>query len=170
MRAIQGLAAASLAALLAAGLAGCGSTCVAKGDRIVVDVVSGADLNDTGAGPQTVRYQVWAVRDRTMFDAARAEALASAEGVGTFERQGLGRAFVSDSNWIKPADRLSVVGLVDDDNQFAYVGIAVLFPTPQKAIVALDCSSHDGYTVVKPEHHVVFTLGRNTVQLLKAAP
>jgi hypothetical protein len=156
------VSAAVLAAAL--GAAGCGSACVAKDDNIVVDVQSTRGLNDTGAGPQHVRFQVWAVANRQMFDNASAEALAGAEGVANFERQGMGKVFLTDSNWIKPESTKTVVQRVEDDKQYGWVGIAVMYPEPRKAIVALDCSEHAGYAVKKPEHHVTFTLAKSAVE------
>lgn len=164
IRAARRLAAVPLALAFAAAAAGCGSPCVAKDDRIVVDVLSAATLNDAGAGPQHVRFQVWAVRDRAMFESARAEALAEAESVETFERQGLGRVFVTDSNWIKPSSTRRVVLRVDEDQQYTHVGIAVLYPEARKILIPVDCDRHPGYTPGRPEHGVVFTLGTQTVE------
>jgi hypothetical protein len=148
----------------ASALPGCGGACVAKDDKIVVDLISAADLNDTGSGPQHVRFQVWAVRDKGMFDGARPEALAESDGVSTFERQGLGTVFVTDSSWIKPNSSRQVVLRVPEDEQFTHVGVAVLFPEPRKVIGALDCDDRAGYKVEKPEHKLTFSLGRSTVE------
>lgn len=148
----------------AAALAGCGSPCVAKEDRLVVDLISAAGLNDAGVGPQHVRFQVWAVRDKAMFESARADALAESESVESFERQGMGRVFVTDSNWIKPASTRRVVQRVEEDSQYSWVGIAVLYPEARKVLVPLDCTKHAGYTPGRPDHSVVFTLGPQTVE------
>ena len=147
-----------------AALAGCGSPCIAKDDRLVVDVLSSASLNDAGAGPQHVRFQVWAVRDKAMFASARAEALAESEGVETFERQGLGKVFVTDSSWIKPSSTRRVVLRVDEDSQFTHVGIAVLYPEARKVLIPVDCAKHPGYTAGRPDHTVTFSLGTQTVE------
>ncbi|MCE9637031.1 MAG: hypothetical protein K8T90_15105 [Planctomycetes bacterium] len=157
---------ATLALFLAAAgsLAGCSSPCVAKEDRLVVDLLSAPTLNDAGVGPQHVRFQVWAVRDKAMFESARADALAESEGVEAFERQGMGRVFVTDSSWIKPASTRRVVLRVDEDSQYTHVGIAVLYPEARKILVPLDCAKHAGYTPGRPDHSVVFTLGTQTVE------
>lgn len=162
---MRGIAVVVSLGLLAAApaLAGCGGACVAKDDRIVVDLVSSADLNDTGSGPQHVRFQVWAVRDKAMFDGARTEALAEAEGIGTFERQGLGKVFVTDSSWIKPGSTRQVVLRVAEDEEFSHVGVAVLFPEPRKVIGALDCDERTGYKPEKPDHKLTFSLGRQSI-------
>jgi len=168
---MRGLAAVGFVVAVAAGslpLAGCG-TCVAKSDRIVVDVVSAPDLNDVGGGPQHVRFQVWAVRDQKMFDAARTETLAEAEGVATFERQGLGKVFVTDNSYIKPGSSRQLVLLVGEDKEFTHVGIAVLFPDAKKVVGALDCSERAGYKVEKPDHKLTFNLGRQSVEAAPAA-
>lgn len=147
----------------AAALPGCGGKCVAQDDRIVVDLVSSQDLNDTGAGPQHVRFQVWAVRDKTLFDGARPEALAEADGVTTFERQGLGTVFVTDSSWIKPGSSRQVVLKVTEDLQYTHVGVAVLYPEPRKLLGALDCEEREGYKAEKPDHKLTFSLGKSTL-------
>jgi predicted component of type VI protein secretion system len=164
--AVFGLVAAAAGTL---SLPGCGS-CVAKSDRIVVDVVSSADLNDMGSGPQHVRFQVWAVRDRQMFDGARTEALAEADGVATFERQGLGKAFVTDSSWIKPGSSRQLVLKVDEDEEFTHVGIAVLYPESKKVAGALDCTERPGYSVAKPDHKLTFSLGKQSIEAAAAEP
>ena len=162
---MRGLVAVGIAAVAAGALplAGCG-TCVAKSDRIVVDVVSAPDLNDTGSGPQHVRFQVWAVRDKQMFEGARAETLAEAEGVATFEKQGLGKVFVTDSAYIQPGSSRQLVLLVAEDEEFKHVGIAVLFEHARKVVGPLDCTERPGYKVEKPDHKLTFHLGRQSVE------
>lgn len=155
--------ATALLAALAAG-AGCGSSCVGEGDRLVVDVHATPDLNDAGSGPQHVRFQVWAVADRGMFDNARADALAGPD-TSTFERQGMGKVFVTDSAWITPGATRQLAVRVLLDDEYTHVGIAVLYPEPQKAVVPVDCGEHPGYRREDANHHVEFTLGAHAVEV-----
>jgi type VI secretion system VasD/TssJ family lipoprotein len=154
---------AVLAAALAA--AGCkGTPCVAKGDQIVVDLSTSPDLNDTGAGPQHVRYQVWAISNPLMFQNASPAALTEADKSGGFQQQQLGRPFLlpTESNWIQPgvAARRLVLG-VDMDEQFTHVGIVVNYANPTKLLVPLDCKPHEGYSSAKPYHNVAILLLRD---------
>jgi type VI secretion system VasD/TssJ family lipoprotein len=151
--------------LAAAGLAGCGSPCVAKGDQIVVDVVAAANLNDTGAGAQHVRFQVWGVSSRTMFEAVAAEALSDPAKAAALERQGAGRVLFDESNWIQPGTRRRLVLNVDDDEQYKAVGIAALYTRPSKAVIDVDCKAHPGYVEAKPQHRVVFVLKQQSLEV-----
>ncbi len=144
-------------------LAGCGSTCVAKGDRLVVDLVGASDLNDAGEGPQHVRFRVWAVRDATIFNSTDAATLAEGDAE-VLERQQMGKAFAVDSSWLKPGGTRRVFETISEDEQFTHVGVAVLYPQPRKELVPLDCSSRPGYSSAKPEHRVSFLLDRNSVR------
>jgi type VI secretion system VasD/TssJ family lipoprotein len=152
-------------AAAAGGLAGCGSPCVAKGDQLVVEVIAAPNVNDTGAGAQHVRFQVWGVSSRTMFESVGAETLSDPAKVAALERQGAGRAFFDESNWIQPGTRRRLVLNVDDDEQYKAVGIAALFTRPTKAMVEVDCGEHAGYVEAKPQHRVVFVLKQQSVEI-----
>jgi predicted component of type VI protein secretion system len=151
--------------LLTAGLAGCGSTCVAKGDRVEVTVASTASLNDSGQGAQHVRFQVWAVKDAQLFAkmaAERPDELANAQNADRFPQ--LGKA-IDSGEWIKPASSRSGTVEVTDDAQFTHVGIIALYTTGARtALIPLSCQSSDpGYGVKKPVHSVRFSMDEKGV-------
>jgi hypothetical protein len=157
--------AALAAATLLAGLAGCGSPCVAKGDRVDVTIVSSATLNDVGQGPQHVRYQVWAVRDAALFArmaAERPEELANRDNAEKFPQLGKG---IDSGEWMKPASQHSGAVDVADDNGFTHVGVIALYATGARtSLIALSCKNSDpGYGVAKPVHSVRFTMDTKSV-------
>ena len=156
-------------AVLAAVLlvAGCGGReCGDKGDSLIVDVNTTKNLNDSGGGPQHVRFQVWAVKDKSMFENASPDALTESESVANFERQGRGKVFISESNWIKPESTRTLIQSVSDPKEYGWVGIAVAFPKPHKALVSIDCEEKQGYKATKEEttkHRVTFTIAKQSV-------
>jgi type VI secretion system VasD/TssJ family lipoprotein len=158
-----------LAAAGALALGGCGSTCVAEGDRLVVDLVGSQDMNDAGEGPQHVRFRVWAVRDAAIFQGADASALAEADPA-VLERQGMGRPFATDASFLRPGGTRLLYETVAEDGQYTHVGVAVLYPQPRKELVPLDCRTRPGYRAAKPEHRVSFVLDRSTVRPGEAQP
>jgi predicted component of type VI protein secretion system len=156
------IVAAAAALALAPALAGCGS-CLKKDQRLAVRLVTTDTLNDVGGGAQHVQYRAWAVRDRTVWEAAPAEALASGD-VATFAAQGLGTSFPADSSWIRPATESRSFLSVTEDEQFRAVGVAVLYPSPRKALVLVDCKSSAGYREDDDTHTVTFTLDQAEVR------
>jgi hypothetical protein len=159
-RRVARLFALALAAVAAPLAAGCGSTCVAKGDRVEVNVVSTPDLNDSGQGAQHVRFQTWAVRDAALFArmaAERPEELASAANAERFPQLGKG---IDAGEWMKPASTHSGAIEVGDDKQYGFVGLIALYTLGAKtAIVPLSCNDGEpGYKVKKPVHTVRFTM------------
>ena len=58
-----------VAAALSFAAAGCG-TCLSAGEKMTVEVIAGADLNDSkGSGAQHVKYRVWGLNDVAAFEA-----------------------------------------------------------------------------------------------------
>ena len=155
------IAAAVAVAVLAPALAGCGS-CLKQDQRLAVRLVTTDALNDVGGGAQHVQFRAWAVRDRTVWEAASAEALASGD-VATFTTQGLGTSFPTDSSWIRPSSEARSFLSVTEDEQFKAVGVAVLYPTPRKALVLVDCRESSAYHEENDTHTVTFTLDRAEV-------
>ncbi len=143
---------AALGALLLSGLPGCGS-CVTEGDRLVVNVIAADDLNDTGSGPQSVRYRIWAVSESAQFDAATPESLA-ADDPGVHVSRALGNPFPASSAWLTPGLTTRLQLNVASDEQYTHIGIAALFPVGQKQLIALDCEKRSGYRK-KGDDHVV---------------
>ena len=156
----------ALALVAAAGAAfagGCGSTCVKKDQRIGVRLVATPDLNDVGGGPQHVQFRAWAVRDRAVWESLAAEVLAGGE-VSMLVAQGLGTSFPTESSWLRPGYEARSFLAVTDDLQYSAVGVAVLYPAPRKALVALDCARSAGYVVENNAHQLTFTLERADVR------
>lgn len=164
----QGLAVAAVA--LAAGTsAGCGS-CVKVDERIVVDVIAGPDVNAGGGTPQPVRLRVWGVKDRALFESVAVERLVEGDAAA-LERQGIGRAFEDGSGaWVRPGGTIQTVQKRGADEEIAFVGIAVRFPTAKREVIALDCSTRPGYTLARPEHKVVFRLEKDSIVVGGAEP
>jgi hypothetical protein len=155
--------AARLAAVLAvassAVLAGCG-TCVAKGDRVEVTVMSTATLNDTGQGAQHVRFQTWAVRDAELFTkmaAERPDELADAQNAEKFPQLG---KVIDAGEWIKPASKRSGTIEITEDKLYTHVGLIALYTGGARtALIPLTCGDADpGYSVKKPIHFVRFSM------------
>ncbi len=146
-------------------LAGCGSTCVAKGDRVEVSVASTDRLNNSGQGAQHVRFQAWAVRDAVLFAkmaSERPDDLASAQNSEKFPQ--LGKAF-DLGEWMKPASERSGTLDVGEDSLYTHVGLIALYTRGTRtAIVPIDCASgRPEYKVTKPVHAVRFTMDETNV-------
>jgi hypothetical protein len=164
---MRALIASALAALALTG-AGCKGTCVEPGQRIVVDVAAGADVNDwQGSGPQHVRYRVWALKDVAGFENQTGEresatALIDSQQDAARIGSGFGQPFFgggANPGWITPASKQTLAPLaVATAEQYTAVGIVVLYPQPAHAIVHLDCDKHPGYEVKDGVHHVSFRL------------
>lgn len=155
------------AIVTAAGLltADCGGACVAKGDRITVDLVAGKDINDAGAGAQQAPFRIWAVSNLTLFKAQNTEILCRGD-VAAIEAQKIGKAFVTSSgDWIVPGTSVTAGQEADNDGAFTHVAVAMMMPSPVLKIEPLDCSSRDGYSKEDKEHHLKFLAGKNGIRL-----
>lgn len=150
------------AAALLGATTGCGSACVDAGGRVRVEVQATGDLNDAGAGPQHVRFQVWAVEDSAMYENASADALAQGR---TLQDEGMGKLFATDSAWIKPGERRQLSVSIDREAQYSHVAIAVAYPGAKKLLVPLDCGEHAGYRKEDATHIVSFVLGKDAISL-----
>jgi hypothetical protein len=153
------LAAAVFVALCAVVLAGCG-TCVAKGDKVEVTIMSTPTLNDAGQGAQHVRFQAWAVRDPALFAkiaAERPEELAAGQNAERFAELG---KVIDAGEWIKPASTRSGTIEIAEDKLYTHVGLIALYTSGAKtALVPLTCNDGEaGYSVKKPIHFVRFTM------------
>jgi predicted component of type VI protein secretion system len=152
----------------AAALPGCAGTCVQPGQRIVVDVAAGADVNDwQGSGPQHVRYRVWALKDVAAFETLSADRDAATSLVDPQQDAarigaGFGQPFFgggANPGWITPASKQTLAPLaVNAEEQYAAIGIVVLYPQPAHALVKLDCDKHPGYEMKDGVHKVAFRL------------
>jgi len=161
-RAATWTGALSIAGVLAAS---CSSPCVDMGQRILVDVIASPQLNDTGSGPQHVRFVVWAVKDRQAFEGESAASLSdpvAAERLGS-----VGKPLSTDSYFIKPGATRKLSVRVELEAEFTHVGIAVDYAQPKSLLVAADCGAHAGYAVEeaegKKQHHVVFNLEKASI-------
>jgi len=147
-------------------VAGCGSTgCVAEGDQISVTLRASSDLNDSGSGPQHVRFRAWALRNASQFRelcTSQPDSLVKSDP-RELEESGLGKAFPAGSAWITPGSTQPLRLTVPADVTFTHVGVIVLYPTPQNLLVQLDCRDHPGYAYADPVHAVAVELNRNSV-------
>jgi len=154
----------------AASSAACGSTCLEEGDQLSVTLVAdAAHLNDSGSGPQHVRYRAWAVKDAKMFAAAFAAKPANlVTDWQALQTQGLGDPLGSPSSeWIAPGARQPFVHNVTLEAQYSHVALVVLFPRPVFELVPLTCEPVPGYRLVEREHRVEMNLGRDAIELPK---
>ncbi len=154
------------AALLASAMAasGCSGPCVQEGDRLVIVLHAGDDLNDVGSGPQHVRYRVWAVRNEALFKAATPAAL-TREDPEAAARRGVGDAVEPSRSWITPGAAEEFVHAVTLEEQYTHVGLVVLYPDPKTLLVPLDCEERAGYEMERPEHRITIQLGRSAPRL-----
>ncbi len=157
---------AALLVAVVAWSAACGSTsCASEGDQLSVTLRATPDLNDTGSGPQHVRFRAWAVQNarqfREVFDSKPASLVK--DEPRTLEDSGLGKAFPTGSAWITPGSRQPLRLSVPEDIEYTHVGVVVLYPTPQQILVALDCDDRVGYSYDGPVHTITVDLGRNTI-------